>query len=101
MKEGSEHPIEVRQEARDEIEAAYLWYFSEEPSWGEGFLEDLERGKWLICRAPSAFPNKYKDYRDCPLERYPYILIYALRQGKVVLFSVFHTSRDTDEKYPE
>lgn len=101
MKGRSEHLIEVRQEARNEIKVAYLWHLSEEPTWGEAFLEDLERGKRLICRVPNAFPNEYKDYRACPLEHYPYLLIYALRQGKVVLFSVFHTSRDPDEKYPE
>lgn len=101
MERSEGYGLELKEEAISDIQRGYEWHFSEEPAWGEAFLEEVDEAENVITSMPQAFPNKYKDYREYNLERYPYVVIYSVKGKKVTVFSVFHTSRDPDEKYPE
>ena len=95
------YELELKEEAISDIQEAFEWLSEEEAEWGEAFLEEVDEAETIITRMPEAFPNKYKDYREYNLDRYPYVVIYSIKGKKVTVFSVFHTSRDPQEKYPE
>jgi len=99
--ESEGYELNLKDQAISDIRRGYEWHFDEEPSWGEDFLEEVEKAQEYITQLPRAYPNKYKDYREYHLERYPYVVIYNIKRNEITVFSVFHTSRDPGEKYPE
>ncbi|MFB6307018.1 MAG: type II toxin-antitoxin system RelE/ParE family toxin [Flavobacteriales bacterium] len=100
MEKSDKYELKLREEAVSDIKKAHQWHSEEEPSWGEAFLNEIESAKEIITKMPKAFPNKYKDYREYCLNNYPYVIIYTLIGNKITVFSVFHTSRSPNDRYP-
>jgi len=47
-----------------------------------------------IAGRPDRYPVVVRDVREAPVARFPYCVYYRVRPGRVVVISVFHTSRD-------
>lgn len=45
---------------------------------------------------PEGFPFVHKDFRLVMVQRFPYILIYRIRDRRIEVHAVFHTHRDID-----
>ena len=81
--------------AQRELWEAIEHYEGAVPGLGLEFLESVERATNLLAAHPEA-GERYRigriEVRRWPLERFPFILVYDLRPG-VVVVAVAHTSR--------
>ena len=41
------------------------------------------------------------EFRQAPLDNFPYVLVYRLMNDEIVIFRLFHTSQDPDRKFAE
>ncbi|MDT0651105.1 type II toxin-antitoxin system RelE/ParE family toxin, partial [Autumnicola edwardsiae] len=81
----------VKNEANLEIIEAYLYYEEKRIGLGEEFLEHLDGYFDRITANPEHFPQKRKPYHEIFIKRFPFLVIYEIENGNVVVYSVFNT----------
>lgn len=91
----------IKEEADLEIIESYLWYEEQQPGLGEDFLQEVEEYLELIRLNPYIYEDKYKGQRPAVLKRFPFVLVYNIEEETIVVYAVFHTSRDPEDKYKE
>jgi plasmid stabilization system protein ParE len=84
----------LSQEAEDDMLEAYIWYEQQQEGLGEEFLESLDEARLSIIRNPATYPMRYKKVRAFLVNRFPYLILYALERKNINVISVFNTSRD-------
>lgn len=87
------HVVELHEEARLEVEEAFSWYLSRSIRAAEGFLRELERSLALVAESPTLWTQYEEDSRRYLLRRYPFALIYQLRNERVIVLAVAHLKR--------
>lgn len=65
------------------------------------FIDLVELTIDLICKNPSINRNKYKNYFEIVLDKYPFTIIYAIEEEikLIVIISIYHHSRNPKYKY--
>lgn len=89
----SEHPA-----AREEFLGALTWYDDREPGLGSRLADEIAAGVALIRASPGAGPlyrgrNRTPQIRRKGLERFPYGIIYLVREDEVVVIAYAHERR--------
>ena len=77
---------------------AYLWYEQQSEGLGELFLKELNHCYRKIQAFPSAYSMVKKDYRQMSLKRFPYLVVFKIKNADILVYAVFHTSRNPKEK---
>jgi len=85
-------------EAKAEVRSAANWYNKEREGLGNEFVADIHLALDAIERAPEVYPHMEttrtkRNLRRYLLQRFPYMLIYELRQDAIVVVAVSHASR--------
>jgi len=89
------YTLEVKEEADADISESYSWYEDQKPGLGDTFLEELEEYFEVLCKNPEAFQIKNrKNNRLAPLKKFPFVIIYKIEHSNIVIFAVYHTSRN-------
>jgi len=87
-------PIRLLPEARDEFDAAVDWYEQQRPGLGTAFL-DLVRDVFVgIAANPQLHASVYQDVRKAVVQKFPYVVLYKVELGQLVVIAIFHTARD-------
>ena len=81
-------------EVRADINDAYAWYEERRKGLGEEFLGCVEACLHSICRTPELYAKAHEEYRRALVRRFPFAVFYEVVDGKVVVYSVFHTSQN-------
>lgn len=82
----------VEPEAQIEIYDAIDWYESKQTGLGEEFFNYLEGYFETLRNGNADFPIKRKPvFRELPLKRFPYVIIYAKEKDAIYVYSVFNT----------
>jgi len=84
----------IKEEAAIDIEDAYWWYENKQHNLGDLFLEFLEKSFSSIIVNPKIYAKKYKEMRQAPLQKFPFVVIYEIEEKNIIIFAVFHTSRN-------
>ena len=86
-------------EAQKEISEAIEWYESKQAGLGEDFFNYLDGYFKTLKNGKAAFEIKRKPvFRELPLKRFPYILIYEKYKDHIIVYSVFNTFQDPYKK---
>lgn len=89
----------IEPEAQEEIDTAIAWYESKQVGLGEVFFNYLDGYFQTLKNEKALFEIKRKPvFREVPLKRFPYIIIYEEYQNQVVVYSVFNTHQDPVKK---
>ena len=88
----------IKEEAQSDITDAYLWYENRNSGLGERFLKELDFSFEQILRHPEGYQKQYRSFRQCVLSVFPYVIIYEIEVATIVVYSVFHTSRNPNSK---
>jgi plasmid stabilization system protein ParE len=88
--------LEFSRAAREEISIAYNWYEEQQDGLGERFLKYLEAKADFVKNYPKSYPLKYKLFRLALLDNFPFLLAYELLEDKVIVYRVFHASRNPE-----
>ena len=75
--------------ALEELAAAAGYYQGKEHGLGKRFLDEYESAVGRITRHPEIWKRTGKHHRRCRLEHFPYAVLYAVRQGEIIISGVF------------
>ena len=78
---------------------AYKWYEEQKPGLGEEFLDELDGIYNKLSAHPEYFVKLKKNFRQAALKRFPFVIVYEIIKKGVVVFAVFHTSRNPKYKF--
>src|SRR5437016_4967805 len=84
-------------EAEQDIAEAYGWYEGQRVGLGEDFLSRVDACIQSILRDPESRRVVHEDYRRALVRRFPYAVFYEYVDGVVMVYCVFHTSRDPEK----
>ena len=87
-------PVIFLAEAEAELEDAQAWYAQRAPGLGQAFVTHVQAAVERIRREPHRFPTVDRDVRRALVRRFPYGVFYLVEPERVVVISVFHSSRD-------
>jgi len=87
----------VAQEAEQDITEAYGWYESQRVGLGEEFQSCVDACIQRILRNPEMHRVVFENYRRALVRRFPYAVFYEFAYGVVVVYCIFHTSRDPEK----
>jgi len=83
--------------ARLELQEARQYYDLQQPGLGQRCIQDFKAAARRIVRWPLACPLERGEIRKCLLERFPYKLLYALRDENILILAVAHQHRQPDD----
>jgi len=82
--------------AIDDISEARDWYETRRNGLGDEFLQCVENCIDAIQSNPKMFPFAHKRYRRALVRRFPYAVFYECAGDKIVIYTVFHCSRNPE-----
>ncbi len=80
-------------EARDELNYAVDFYEGRHAELGVEFLEEVYSTIQRIIEFPKAFPKQSKKTRKCLVNRFPFAVIYQIRESEIFIVAIAHLSR--------
>ena len=90
--------LEITTEANLEIVEAYVYYEEKQAGLGERFLKQLDKYFIKILQTPKHYAVKRKPYREAFIRKFPFLIIYEVTEEKIIVYSVFNTSRNPTKK---
>ena len=88
MKRVELHPL-----AQDEVTAAEAWYRERSEVAAQAFVLEINRAIEEIFEAPERWPVGRRGERRVVLRRFPYSLLYRIREDDIFITAVAHQSR--------
>jgi len=88
----------LKPEVEGDVEEAYNWYEDQKEGLGEEFLSELTEFYKKIESNPTSFSKAKRSYRQVALKRFPYVIVYEIVKTEIVIYAVFHTSRNPRNK---
>ena len=84
-----------------EYEAAALWYKERSIQAAENFETAVNKKINILRTYPTQYRKTYKEFREIPLDKYPFNIIYLVDEVKmkVVISSLYHHKRNPKKKY--
>ena len=89
----------LRARALSEIQSSYIYYESKVEGLGKRFMEAIDKEFELIVRNPKLINSVRKSFRQKTVRRFPFVIIYKIADKQIVVYLVFHTSRNPDQKF--
>ncbi|MFD2938600.1 type II toxin-antitoxin system RelE/ParE family toxin [Flavobacterium notoginsengisoli] len=91
--------IKILPLAEKEINASIEFYESRSKGLGKQFLTYLRSYLKVLKTNPELFEiKKQPGYREMTLVKFPFVIIYEIIRNEIVIYSVFHTSRNPERK---
>jgi plasmid stabilization system protein ParE len=84
--------------AKKELLDAWNWYEDKQIGLSDKFIKNAFQHISRIEKNPMSFPSFYKPYRQIPLSIFPYLIIYKVVKSKIIIVSIFHSSRNPSRK---
>ena len=87
--------VRLHDDVDQELEEAFDFYEGRRRGLGAEFLEEFVRGTRQIAAAPVRWPRDRSrpDVRRYRLHRFPYVLVYQIRNDHALIVAVMHGSR--------
>ena len=92
--------FQILQSAEDEIAEGMDYYNEQYPGLGYEFAVEIKEGMNRIKFFPEAWPQFIDKIRISHVNRFPYGILYEVRQKSIVVFAVMHL-RQNPEKWED
>ena len=80
-------------EADEELEAAAVWYDTQEPGLGEVFLDQFESALRRIVADPQVWRRIRGENRKVNFQSFPYAIVYSATADEIYVKAVMHLHR--------
>lgn len=87
-------PVVLTRIAQREYDDARDWYALQAPGLGDRFRAEVDAVLTQIGATPLRYAVAYQTAREAILSVFPYAVYFRDEGNRVVVISVFHTSRD-------
>lgn len=85
--------IEYYPDVVDEAAETRRWYAEIDPALGDSFADELDRALEQIAEAPERWARHFHGTRGVMLQRFPYLVVYRLRDDVIQIVAVQHSKR--------
>ena len=92
------YELEIKEEANQEVIEAYLFYEKQQEGLGERFLKSVEIYIDRVLNYPEHYAMKRPPYREAFIKKFPFLIIYEFTEEKVIIYSVFNTWKNPENK---
>ena len=65
---------------------------------GDRLLLSIDEALEIIIDYPYGFPIRRKDYHECLIDGFPYLIIYRVVDRKIIVHQLFHIKRRPGKK---
>lgn len=83
----------VHDDARAEYVESYVWYHERGSHIAEAFEREVEHAIELLADFPDRWPLYVGSWRRVLLRRFPFGLVYGVRDNRIVVIAIMHTRR--------
>lgn len=81
-------------EAIEDLGQSYEYYESRKEGLGEEFLNEVKAKIAKIVNKPESYSLFYKQTRKASLKKFPFNLLYIIREKYISVIAIWHKSRD-------
>ncbi len=92
------YKLVVTRKAKEEITEGYNYYETVKPGLGEKFIEYLDIYFNRIATSPQQFTQKRTPYREAFIKKFPFLIIFEIRNNSIIVYSVFNTWKNPEKK---
>src|SRR5215203_5485795 len=85
--------IEFHPEAKVDLESARAWYRRRSQIAARAFVTEVLRALRSIAISPDAWPQTRANERRFVLKRFPYSIVYRIRDNEVFITAIAHHRR--------
>ena len=90
--------LRVLAEAEAELRSAVLYYEERQAGLGKDLQDRVSNVIHTVARDPLRFPRYEgkqltRDFRRATVERFPYLLVYEVRDNEILIVAVAHSDR--------
>jgi plasmid stabilization system protein ParE len=87
--------------AQEEYERSVNWYAERSLQASAKFVTAVDATLKLICDNPVRWRNRYKNYYELGVKKYPFSLIYIIEPANklIVITAVYHGKRNPKRRY--
>jgi len=85
--------------AIDMAKKAYKWYEEQQPGLGDLFLKELDNCYDRIEAEPALYAKININFRQIILRTFPYVVVFEVINEDIIVYAVFHTSRNPRKKF--
>lgn len=78
----------------DDLAGAIAWYDERGPGLGDRLRAAVDERLDAIAASPERFGRAFEDFRFARVKRFPYLVLFRIRQSVVQIVGVFHTASD-------
>ena len=93
--------IILESRAINNAKASYNYYELIQLGLGDRFMKELERRIKIIQLNPKLFRKIKDDIRQVSLKKFPFVIIYEIFENIIIVYAVFHTSRNPENKFED
>ncbi len=92
------YKIVVLNIAANELDEALGFYESKKIGLGNSFLLEINSVYKQLVKTPFIFRKNNLGYREARVNKFPFLIIYEVKEGTIYISSIFHTSRNPNQK---
>ena len=90
--------FQILQSTEAEIAEAMDYYNTQYPGLGYEFAFEVKESMNRIISFPNAWPLFQEEARKCQIDRFPYGIIYEVREDTIIVFALMHL-RENPQKW--
>jgi toxin ParE1/3/4 len=87
----------LRRAAERDFDDSIAWYEGQRKGLGRKFRALVEEHFQRILDNPEWYPKVRGEVRRAVVRRFPFVIHFLIEQERIVVLSVFHTSRNPDQ----
>ncbi len=89
------YPIRFTEEAEKDLADAAMWFAGEAGiELANRFIDVVETTTLKIARNPQHYAVVYKNYRQCVIGTFSFVVTYRIKNQSVEILAITHGSRD-------
>lgn len=89
-----EYSTLIEDDAKPDIADAFDWYSQISTALGDRFLNEIKNVLDYIAMHPEMFKPAYAHYRQAPLKKFPFVILYKIDAKHIKIYRVFPTRMD-------
>lgn len=91
--------ISFEEDAKIDLADSFDSYSNISTIVAENFLIEISKTISYLEENPLQFKIIYKDFRQSPLKKYPFVLLYKIDKKQVKVYRVFATSKNPKKRF--
>ncbi|MCZ4317754.1 type II toxin-antitoxin system RelE/ParE family toxin [Aequorivita viscosa] len=95
----SNYQILIEEDAKFDIAEGYDWYSKISIKISESFLFEIKKIMDYLSRNTFLFQLVYKYFRQVPIKKFPFVILYKVDPDNVKILRVFPTNMNPESKF--